>query len=93
MVTFEFPPLTDKVKVVFECPECGEQVESDWFTVPRADFSEDTRDKSLRTKDDCYAVCPKCGKEFEFTIGESVCGGEGWIDELPDDWNVDIECE
>ena len=39
MVTFDFPPMTDKVKVVFECPECGEQVESD-FPSEKASVAE-----------------------------------------------------
>lgn len=92
MVTFDFPPMTDKVKVVFECPECGEQVESDWLDVPRANYEGDNREKSLCTEE--YDItCSECDAQFSLTVGESVCGGEGWIDELPDDWNVDIEWE
>ena len=36
----------------------------------------------------CYAVCPKCGEKFEFTIGESITGGEGWVDGLSDSEKV-----
>ena len=93
MVTFDFPLLTRRVKVKFICNVCGELVESEWFSVPNANFGEDTHDKSLNIKDDCYAVCPKCGKQFDITIGESICGGEGWIENLPEGWKVDLECE
>ena len=84
MATFDFPIFTEKVMIKFKCPLCGAEVESEWFVVPRADLNGDTREKSLRIKDDCYAVCPKCGEVFDFTIGESIAGGEGWVDELPD---------
>lgn len=90
MATFDFPILTEKVKIKFKCSVCGSVVESDSFIVPRADLNGDTRDKSLCIKDDCYAVCPKCGKVFEFTIGESITGGEGWVDELSDCENVTV---
>ena len=90
MATFDFPILTEKVKIKFKCPVCGAVVESDWFVVPRADLNGDTREKSLQLKDDCYAVCPKCGEEFEFTIGESITGGEGWVDGLSDNEKISV---
>lgn len=92
MVTFDFPPLTKRVKVVFECPECGETVESDWLDVPSANYDGDNHEDSLCTED--YDVlCSECGEQFTVTVGASIYGGEGWIDELSDDWNVDVEYE
>lgn len=92
MVTFEFPPMTSRVKVKFDCPTCGAKVESDWLEVPQANYGEDTREKSLRTKE-YDVVCPECNEQFSVTVGESVCGGEGWIDELPEDTIVEVEWE
>ena len=92
MVTFDFPPLTNKVKVIFECPKCGEQIESDWLGVPSANYDGDNHDDSLCTED-YEVVCPKCGAQDSVTVGESIYGGEGFIEELPDDAVVDVKYE
>jgi hypothetical protein len=90
MVTFSFPPLTDSVKVKFMCDVCAVVVESEWLKVPRANCSGDNREESLQTEE-YTAVCPKCGKEFTIIVGESICGGEGWIENLLDPAPVDTE--
>ncbi|MDE6160018.1 MAG: hypothetical protein K2F69_08070 [Bacteroidaceae bacterium] len=88
MKTFEIPPLTSSVILKFTCP-CGEEIVTDEFGVPSANYSEDTHEKSLVTEE--YDVeCPECGQVFTVVIGQSVCGCEGWIDELDDDEDVEI---
>ena len=89
MKTFEFPPLTESVVLRFTCP-CGEDITTEALRVPAANYEGDTHDKSLVTAE--YEVeCPECGQVFNITVGESVCGGEGWIDELDDEAEVEVE--
>ena len=89
MKTFDFPPLTESVVLKFTCP-CGEIITSETLRVPAANYEGDTHDKNLVTEE--YEVeCPVCSKVFNITVGESVCGGEGWIDELDDDAEVEVE--
>ena len=89
MKTFEFPPLTESVVLSFICP-CGVSITTDALRVPAANYGGDTRYKSLVTEE--YEIeCPECNQVFNITVGESVCGGEGWIDELDDDADVMVE--
>lgn len=89
MKTFDFPPLTQAVVLKFTCPTCEDEVVTEPLTVPAANYGGDNHEESLVTEE--YEVeCPICGVTFNITVGESNFGGEGWIDELDEDTEVEV---
>lgn len=91
MVYFDFNPFgTQAIIVRFECDKCSHEVESEEISVPSPDYSADTAGDS-QTNNEGYAVCKNCGKEFKIDIYVTYAGGDGNIDDLPDDYSVDVE--
>lgn len=89
MKIFEIPPLTESVVLRFTCPSCGNEIITESLTVPDPNYEGDTREQSLVTED-YESECSTCGTVFNITVGESNCGGEGWIDELDDRADIEV---
>lgn len=91
MAYFDFNPFgTQAIIVRFECDKCSHDVESEEISVPSPDYSADTAGDS-QTDNEGYAVCENCGKEFQIDIYVTYAGGDGNIDDLPNDYSVDVE--
>lgn len=91
MAYFDFNPFgTDSIIVRFECDECSHPVESDEISVPSPDYSAESAGDS-QSENEGSAVCENCQKEFEINIYVTYAGGDGNIDELPDDWSIYAE--
>lgn len=90
MKYFSFNPFgNESLTIEFNCNECGHQVTSDDIEIPYPDYSADTAKDSQTDEEGC-AVCKGCGKEFNISIYSTYAGGDGTIDELPDNHHIDI---
>lgn len=91
MANFEFNPFgTDSLIVRFKCDNCSHPVESDEISVPAPDYTAESAGDS-QSENDGYAICDNCQKEFEINIYVTYAGGDGDIDELPDDYSIEVE--
>jgi hypothetical protein len=91
MLYFDFNPFgTQEIIARFNCDDCSNPVESEEILVPSPNYSADTASES-QNDNEGSAVCSNCGKEFTIDIYVSYAGGDGNIDELPDDHYVEIE--
>jgi hypothetical protein len=90
MKQFEFSPFGyDLMAVQFKCIECGERVQSDNIEIPQPDYSSGTaRDSTI--EDEGHAMCDECFHHYEIDIYVSYAGGTGQIDELPNDYEVEV---
>jgi hypothetical protein len=91
MLYFDFNPFgTQAIIARFNCDNCSNPVESEEISVPSPNYSADTASES-QTDNEGSAICSKCGKEFTIDIYVSYAGGDGNIEELPDDHDIEIE--
>lgn len=91
MAYFDFNPFgTQALKVHFECDECSSQVESEEIDVPSPNYMADTA-RDSQTDNEGYAICDSCGKEFNIDIYVTYAGGDGHVNDLPDDRDVYVE--
>lgn len=90
MKYFSFNPFgNESLTIYFNCDLCGHQVSSEDIGIPYPDYSADTAHDS-QTDEEGNAVCEGCGKEFNISIYSTYAGGDGTIDELPDNHHIDI---
>ena len=91
MFSNEYPIFgTKEIRLKFHCKKCNELVEDVIDEIPAADLAAgDTHSKTLNS-DVFTAICPRCGKEYTFSLGTSCCGGEIDCEDLDKD-DVDIE--
>lgn len=90
MKYFSFNPFgNESLTIEFDCDVCGHQVTSEDIGIPYPDYSADTAHDS-QTDEEGYAVCDGCGKEFNISIYSTYAGGDGSIDELPDNHHINI---
>jgi transcription elongation factor Elf1 len=90
MVCFDFNPFGNESLVLkFECDKCRYNVISEEINIPQPDYSADTAHDS-QTDDEGYAVCDNCGKEFHISVHSTYAGGNGYIEDLQDDWEIDV---
>jgi hypothetical protein len=90
MKYFSFNPFgNESLTIEFNCNECGHQVTSEDIEIPYPDYSADTA-KDNQTDEEGFAMCEGCGKEFNISIYSTYAGGDGTIDELPDNHHIDI---
>lgn len=78
-----------ELNIHFACPECCELLESGLLEVPLPNFDGDSFTKSLNQEDD-YIECPKCKAEYSISIQSSLSGGFVHIDELDDEYDVQV---
>lgn len=91
MLYFDFNPFgTESIIARFNCDKCSNPIESEEISVPPPNYSADTASES-QTDNEGYAICSNCGKEFTIDLYVSYAGGDGNIEELPDDYDVEIE--
>ena len=90
MKYFTFNPFGNQsLTIEFNCDVCGKPVTSDDIRIPYPDYSADTASDS-QTEEEGYAVCDNCGKEFEISIYSTYVSGDGTIDVLPDNYEIDV---
>jgi hypothetical protein len=90
MKYFSFNPFgNESLTIEFNCNVCGHKVTSEDIGIFYPDYSADTAHDS-QTDEEGYAVCEGCGKEFNISIYSTYAGGDGNIDELPDNHHIDI---
>jgi hypothetical protein len=91
MALFDFSPFGNDLMVVrFKCVECGEQVQSDNIEIPHPDYSADTAYEST-VEGEGHAMCDECMHKYEIGIYVDYAGGTGQIEDLPDDYEVEVE--
>lgn len=90
MKYFSFNPFGNKSLVLeFDCDQCGHRVTSEEIDIPYPDYSADTASDS-QTEEEGYAICSNCDKQFDISIFSTYAGGDGSIDNLPDNFQVDV---
>jgi len=90
MVEFDFNPFGNESLVLkFECDKCGHNVTSEEVAIPQPNYLADTAHDSQTDNDGC-AVCDNCEKEFHISIYSTYAGGNGYIENLSDESEIDI---
>jgi len=90
MSHFSFNPFgNESIILKFECNNCHHNIESDEIYIPSPDYSAD-RVSDSQVEGDGFAICENCDKEFEVTIYVTYAGGDGYIEELPEDYFIDV---
>ena len=74
-------PFAEAVDVKFKCPECGQIIEERLGGIPLPNFEGDNHSDSLNA-DDFYIECPRCHKNYIFTISTALDGCTISCDEL-----------
>ena len=91
MATFDFSTIgVDKIIVRFNCKQCKETLTSEPIKLPYPDYMAETSSNSQVNVDD-YLICKKCSAEYNIDVFVSFSGGDGFIAELPDYYDIDIE--
>ena len=80
-------PFAEAVDVKFKCPECGQIIEERLGGIPLPNFEGDNHYDSLNT-DDFYIECPRCHKNYIFTISTALDGCTISCDDL-DECSID----
>jgi len=90
MAYFEFNPFGNRSLVLkFECDECKCDVTSEEIDIPLPNYLADTASDS-QTDNDGYAICDNCGKDYDVSIYSTYAGGNGYVENLPDKWRIDV---
>lgn len=91
MKNFGFSPFgTQSLIIRFICIDCGQDVESENIKVPQPNYLADTANESTADNEG-YATCMDCGHQYNINIYASYAGGDGQIDDLPVDHEIEIE--
>jgi len=91
MAYFDFNPFgTKSVIVHFICDKCSNQIDSEEIPVPSPNYMAETSSDS-HTENEGYGICDNCGKEFEISLFVTYSGGDGLINDLPDEYEVNVE--
>lgn len=91
MVDFDFYPFgTESITLKFDCDECGEPVVSEDIYVPSPNYGAE-RASDSQVEEEGYAICGGCNKEFQIDIFVTYAGASGNINNLPDDYHVEVE--
>lgn len=88
MANFEFNPIADFVTLRIKCPKCGEEFETEGLGVPSPDWSAETHHDSVQDED-YEQQCEHCGECFNITLYNGFYGGDGEIDVVDSDVNMD----
>ena len=92
MAHFYFNPVTNRIKLKFNCPFCKEQISINSLDIPEPDFSAETHRESINSEYITH-ICPKCEKEIEIQLHNGFNGGNGIIPSLEADSYIEIEEE
>lgn len=88
MANFEFNPIADFVTLRIKCPKCGEDFETEGLGVPSPDWSAETHHDSVQDED-YEQQCEHCGECFNITLYNGFYGGDGEIDVVDSDVDMD----
>jgi transcription elongation factor Elf1 len=87
---FSFNPFGSRSLIVkFECSNCGHNVESEDIYIPEPDYSADTA-RDSQVDEEGSAICDNCEKEFEIAIYVTYAGGDGYINGLPEEYDIEV---
>jgi len=90
MVSFNFNPFGNRSLVLkFECDECKHGITSEEIEIPQPNYGADTAHDSQEDNRDC-AICDNCEKEFDISVHSTYAGGNGYIRNLPKEWEIDV---
>lgn len=90
MKYFHFNPFgTKAVILAFDCNTCGEPVVSEEISIPTPNYLADTASDS-QVENEGYAVCGTCEKQFDISIYSTYAGGDGNIDGLDEEDDVEV---
>lgn len=88
MVNFEFNPIADFVTLRIKCPQCGEEFQTEGLCVPSPNWDAETHHDSVQ--DEYYEQqCEHCGENFNITLYNGFYGGEGEIEVVDSDVEMD----
>lgn len=88
MANFEFNSIADFVTLRIKCPKCGEEFETEGLGVPSPDWSAETHHDSVQDED-YEQQCEHCGECFNITLYNGFYGGDGEIDVVDSDVDMD----
>lgn len=80
--SFDFNPFVKDIDLTIICPECGAKQTLNVIP-PMPNFYADTHSESCNYDYEAR-YCEKCGFEFEIELSCGTGGGNGTIEDLPD---------
>lgn len=87
--SFDFNTFASSIELWVRCPQCGRKMYLN-VVPPMANLYEDTHSKSSNS-DFVEDVCEHCGFVYEISLNNGICGGDGMIDNIPEENLLDYK--